>query len=612
MNKKILIALAVVLAIAVSAVFAFPLVKGALIKSDPVNYLLYANLQTAKQGSVDGTVEFTFNLSQDMLADLASVSDDPKAMEAFVTGILNSVSGKARIKMAYDAKTNALSFYEQVQMTYNNDSLLSLELGYWDETAFLRVPELYGKSLTMTKSDVNKMVKDNYSMELDDIKFGDYLAIITNTKTPEYKALEKNKDVYIDLVKSLYKDVKRGDKKTVVTETGKSYTCDTLEVTIKISDVFDFYVDLLDQVGKDEHAKAYAKQMMTALLNHFKASKDYVIFDMLESDVDALLEAIETDFDDAWLTMFKEMAYAFQFMPFTDQTFKTTVAIDKSFMIREATTSFELEGVSMVQRIVYNAYGKDVVFDSLPKTSESVSLVKLVEDTSYADDAMNDFMTNGISKYLENSALTKALEDIKEKSKVLPAHESDELIYSIDNLLEQFQWALMFFSLSDIGDSLFGDYGYSYDDSDWDWDWDSYYDETLERIGLSPYGFVDLPEHWFISGYYEFAIEMMSTDIDGYITMYLFDDTENDVASLTQFIYEDFLNNDYEDLYTSEYYIGYYDSNIVYGYNGYDYLDTLCWIFESHLGIHVVKLEIDPYDFYDYVYYIEETYDIED
>lgn len=606
MNKKILISLLIACVLLAGSAFAYPFVKGALIKSDPVNHLLYATMKSSSH-AYDMSFTSSIGLEAQMLKEVVGFSEDPKAMETFIQSVLGNFVTKGQIKVSMDPKTHQMKFYENVLLAYQEDDLISLELGYLDDLAFIRSKELYGKALTMSKSDVTDLIEEELDVTLKDFNLSKYIEHIKDPKSEHYKAFMKNQDDYLKHIRALLKDIEKTGKEKITTADGKTYTCDTLSVSLDFNAFVAFYIDFLDTAKNDEHLKALVKEKIIGILELMKSSSDYALFDLTLSDVDEAIASAEADFDALWTEAIDELIYTYQLITLPDSSMVLKVAIDSKYQIRQYNQTLSFEGVSVNQTLTINAYGNKVVFDETPKISESISLKRMITDTSYASEVAKDFTENGLLKFLENSALERMLEDIKKQSEVLPADEHEEVVYGIDGFLEQMYWMISFLNLGSMDSDWGLDLGS--DDDEWDWNYDSaYWDWDLKRVGADGYGFVDVPSDWDEDASFDFYI-YTSPSADSSITLHALPLDGNAPEDIADAILSDLEDEGYEDLLIEHKYFAGFSAIAVSAFDYNTGNDFYAWVFDGEDDLlHVIVLETTGFDFLQYLYMIEDTF----
>lgn len=606
MNKKILISILIACVLLAGSAFAYPFVKGALIKSDPVNHLLYATMKSSSH-AYDMSFTSSIGLEAQMLKEVVGFSEDPKAMETFIQSVLGNFEAKGQIQFAMDPITHQMKFYENILLAYQEDDLISLELGYLEDMAFIRSKELYGKALTMSKSDLTDLLEEELDLTLKDFTLTKYIDLIRDNKSAHYKAFMKNQDLYLEHIRALLKDLEKTGKEKVTTSDGKSYTCDTLSVAMDFDALFAFYVETLNTAKNDEHLKALVKEKVIGILELMKSSSDYAFFDLSLSEVDEAIASVEADFDKVWAEAIDEIIYSYQLITFPGSTMVLKVAIDSKYQIRAYSQTLSFEGVSVSQKLTVNAYGNKVLFNEAPKFSESLALKRMMTDTSYATDAAKDFTENGLLKFLENSALERTLEDIKKQSEVLPAAEHEEIVYGIDGFLEQMYWMIGFLNLGSMDSDWGLDLGS--DDDEWDWNYDSaYWDWDLKRVGAEGFGFVDIPSDWDEDASFDFYI-YTSPSADSSITLHALPLDGNAPEDIADAILSDLEDEGYEDLLIEHKYFAGFSAIAVSAFDYNTGNDFYAWVFDGEDDLlHVIVLETTGFDFLQYLYMIEDTF----
>ncbi|MBF4695726.1 hypothetical protein [Fusibacter ferrireducens] len=442
MNKKSIIAIAVAVICIIAGGIGYPMVKGYMIKKDPVNYLLYASTQN-NSNAVDASMKGTFSMDDEALNQMtAYMSSDPEAMSTFVKGIVEELNFDGRVKFGADLDNNKIDFYENIGIQYGQSKLLSLELGYIDEQLFYSMPEVYSKAFAMTKSELFDLIKETQDIDLSQVKWESYLDLLKMEKDPDYQAILKDKAKYEEIIRLFLADLKANGKTDVTLENGTVLKCDLLETDISFKEILDLYVQLFKTVKEDQNVKTLVKKKALAALDIALETEDYKLMMLEETDVKDAIESINTDFDTKWNEMMDELIKTYEEIQ-SDATLAQDVdikyhmafAIDNKYNLRQYQMKANTNGILVDETVIYNAYGDDVKFDETLAAEETVSVKDMILDPDYMETVTEDVISKGLSAFLSSDAFVATVNDIKEKAAVLPAEESQQIIESLDYVL---------------------------------------------------------------------------------------------------------------------------------------------------------------------------------
>ncbi|GAU77550.1 hypothetical protein [Fusibacter sp. 3D3] len=443
MNKKSIIAIVVLVICVVAGGIGYPMIKGYMIKKDPVNYLMYASTQN-QSDAVDASITGSLSMDDEALSQMtAYMSSDPEAMSLFVKGIVEEVNFNGRVKFGMDLDNKKINFYENVGIQYGQNKLVSLELGYIDEQLFYRMPEIYSKSFIMTKSELFDLIKEEQDVDLSKVSWDKYLDLLKLENDADYKAILKDKAKYEDLIRLFLADLKANGTTEVTLEDGTVLKCDLLETDINFDQMIDLYVQLFKTVKEDQNVKTLVKKKALEALNIMLETEDYKLMMLEESEVKDAIEKINTDFETSWNEMLDTLVKTYEDIQ-SDTTltqdmnvnYHMAFAIDKKYMLRQYQMKANANGVLVDQTVTYNAYGSDVKFDETFSADEKVSVKEMILDPVYTEEIKTDVISNGLSAFLSSEAFTTTVKDIKEKASVLPAEESQQIVESLDYVLD--------------------------------------------------------------------------------------------------------------------------------------------------------------------------------
>lgn len=443
MNKKSIIAIAIVLCVVIVGAVGFTVAKGIIIKSNPVNYLLYSATQN-KHTAVDSTIKANFAIDETAMVDsLGYFSADPEAMAKFVSSLVNKLAISGHVVMKSDIEKNEFFLKEDLSLDYADKSMLNFGMGLTQEQLAIESKTLYNKSFTMSKAELFQLIKDESGIDLSALQFNKYIDLFKMEKDPLYKALVKNYKGYETILRDGLVNLEKGEKVNVTLSDGKTVKCDELKVSLTMDEMLKLYIDLLNEAKTDENLKALIKSKTIEVLNLVISSEDYILLQLEKADIEKAIEDIDTNFDTEWNKAMEEMVTTYQDAQYQlNQALVETgaydikVAIDGKYNIRQMSYSFDMMGFKMEQNIVYNAYDADVKTDALVAPQDSISIMSLVEDEALATELGYDIVDQGLTNVIEGEALNQLMTDLKANSEMLPADERDSILGIVDYFFE--------------------------------------------------------------------------------------------------------------------------------------------------------------------------------
>lgn len=443
MNKKSIIAIAVILCVVIVGAVGFTVAKGIIIKSNPVNYLLYSATQN-KHTAVDSSIKANFAIDETAMADsLGYFSADPEAMAKFVTSLVNKVAISGNVVMKSDIDKKEFYLKENLSLDYADKSMLNLGMGLTQEQLAIESKALYNKSFTMSKAELFQLIKDESGIDLSELHFNKYIDLLKMEKDPLYKALVKNYKGYEKIIRESLVNLEKGEKVNVTLSDGKTVKCDELKVSLTMDEILKLYIDLLNEAKTDENLKALIKSKTIEVLNLVISSEDYTLLQLEKSDIETAIEEIDTNFDIEWnkaieelVTTYQDAQYQLNQAVVDTGSYDIKIAIDGKYNIRQISYSFDMIGIKMEQSIVYNAYDADVKTEALVAPQDSISIMTLVEDEALATEIGYDIVDQGLTNVIEGDALNQLMTDLKANSEMLPADERDSILGIVDYFFE--------------------------------------------------------------------------------------------------------------------------------------------------------------------------------
>jgi len=442
MNKKVLIAIVVAVAVIAVGAIGFTVVKGVIIKSNPVNYLLYSTTQNNYE-AVDMSFSGTFNIEEESLSSMLSLySADPEAMAKFVSSMLDNVSMDGSVKWMMDNKDKTFYLSEKASFNYADQSLFSFGGSLSNDQLRIGSETLMDKSFVMTKDELFDLIKQEGDIDLSQINYDKYIDLLDMEKDPLYKAFVKDIENYIDIARVALDPMVKGEDKEVTLSDGKTIKCDVLELSISYEDMLRTYIDLMTEAKSDVELKALVKGKMIEALNLMITSEDYLLLQIESEEITAAIQELETNFDATWISSIDELIYVYQDMQYQTASLVTepmsySFAIDSKYNLRQVVTSVNTMGIGVYQTMTYNAYGKDVKMDEVSESDETISIMEMVNDPEYATTVGTELVDQGLTNIIEGEALSLLMADLEEKSSVLPADEQQVIVdlvkYFFDN-----------------------------------------------------------------------------------------------------------------------------------------------------------------------------------
>ena len=435
MNKKQLIAIAVVVGVIATGLIGFTVIKNIMIKGDPFNHLFYSMTQN-QYDSVEARIEGNLEVDESMLQNsLAYFTADPEAMAKFVSSVLNEINVSGDIKMAYDLKAKSIFLSENIHLNYADKKMLSFGVGYDGEQMLLSSETFTDKMFHLTKQDTFDLIETYGGVDLSEIDFDKYIDVFDMENDPEYKAVLKNYKSYEEILREKLVGLQKGEPMQVTLADGKSVKCDTITLEMTIDEMTTLYIALLNEARFDDSVKALAKTKANELLTIMLESKDYEKLGMQEADLTTAIEELNNGFDDAWdkgidemIRTYQEMQYELQQASVEPFKYKFVVAIDSKYNFRMVEYSTNLMGVSMNQTIYYDRFdlASDLSLEVDP--SKTISIKQMADDAAYAEETATALLEESVNRFMDGEALTYFMSDLEEKASALPEAEANAIV----------------------------------------------------------------------------------------------------------------------------------------------------------------------------------------
>lgn len=343
----------------------YPAVRNHFIKRDPINHLIYSSINSISHGY---DLSFTTNAS----------------VKSRLDPVVNQLKSEGEIHFLIDPKSSQLAFYENISLMYQDEHLISFDMGYLDETGFIRSKELYKKTFKYEALDWSNRIAAYRREHAIDIK----------------KALE-NKETYLSLIRNLLSGLEKGPMYEVISREGNTYLCDTLMITLDHNELLLFISELMETIKYDEGLKTSFPVLSEENWEQFATS-------------------------------LKDITPSF--------SLKLTIAIDQNYKIRLIDQDFQFDVISIHQILKVNAYGNEVKVKAFPDYDEYISIRQMIEEPNYALKVSRDVIKDGVLEFLNSKSLDDVLKNIEENM-------SPEISYEMYTVLEQVIFLLTLFTI---------------------------------------------------------------------------------------------------------------------------------------------------------------------
>ncbi|HSN65930.1 MAG TPA: hypothetical protein VLS94_04790, partial [Fusibacter sp.] len=342
MNKKMIIAIVAVLGVVLAGTLGFTVVKGVMIKSDPINHLLYSAAQN-KYEAVDATMSGKLLIDETALSEsMGYFSSDPVALSKFMSAMFNKVAFTGDVKWKMDLDSKELYLKEAMSLNYGDKPLLKMGVSLYDEQLLAYSETFSDKTFVLSKKDIFDMIYAESEVDLNALNMDKYIDILNMENDPLYKALMKDTKGYETILRDGLKSLKKVGKSDVVLSDGKKIKCDTLEMSLTMDEMTKLAIDVFNEAKADAELKALVKGKMIEVLNLMISSEDYILLKIDAAEITTAIEDIETNFDELWNGTFDEMIFAYQDAQYelsktmsNDSNYVIRFAIDSKYNIRK-------------------------------------------------------------------------------------------------------------------------------------------------------------------------------------------------------------------------------------------------------------------------------------
>ncbi len=443
MNKKTIIAVVAVLGVLLAGTLGFTVVKGILIKSDPVNHLLYSAVHN-KYEAVDASMSGKLRIDETALSEsLGFFSSDPVALSKFLSVMLDKVAFTGEVKWKMDLDTKTLYLKEAMALNYGEKPLLKMGVSLFEEQLLAYSETLTDKTFVMSKKDIFDLINEGSDVDLNQLNLDKYIDILNMEKEPLYKAFMKDTKGYETIVREGLKSLKKTGKSEVTLSNGKTLNCDTLEMTLTMDEMTKLAIDGFNEAKTDVELKALVKGKMLEVLNLMITSGDAALLKIETAEITAAIEEIETNFEELWNSSLDEMIASYQDVQYElSQTMSNAsnyvirFAIDSKYNMRKMDYSTSIMGIGIEQSITYNAYNKDVKIDEVLNPEKTISVKQIAEDDAYASEIATEMLDLGLTNVIDSEALALIMDDLKVNASLLPDSENQSVMAMVNYFFE--------------------------------------------------------------------------------------------------------------------------------------------------------------------------------
>jgi hypothetical protein len=462
MNKKMLIAIIVVAVLGLGGIVGYPMVKQAILESNPVNHILYSGIQTTEETALDATLDLTFNLDEAKMVEegMFAESEDPAALAKFVNTILNRVSLKYDILSKMDYEADDLQMALDLSLFYKDMPALEFGANVKPWEASITAPQMVNGPLYL---DIQEALDASGSeVQLKDVNLSAYLKVLYE-KDEVYNAVMKNAKAYEPSIRSTLegegKVEKLGKGSVTVDVNGVTSEVPVIQykLNLSMSDFYGMYAELIKVAKTDENLKAFVLDRINKIEALVVENGDYAMFGLQKEEVTTEFAEMKVELTENWESSLDELATALmdqrtQMNDFgLEQDFKTLVySIDKENIIRQISIDILTEGLMMKETITYNAFGDDVVMPEIPTGDDKRDIFEIANDEIKMATLTEEVITNLSSKLLGGEAVTALLSDVKTDVEMLPEGEREVMVQQFEESVSGMQMMLPFM-LSGMG-----------------------------------------------------------------------------------------------------------------------------------------------------------------
>ena len=457
MNKKMIIAIVAVLGVVLAGTLGFTVVKGIIIKSDPVNHLLYSSVSN-KYEAVDATMSGKLVIDETALSEsMGLFSTDPASLSKFMAAMFNKVAFTGDVKMKMDLEAKKFYLKENMALNYGDKPLLKMGISLDDEQLLASSDTFTDKTFVLSKKDIFDMINAETDIDLNALDLDKYIDILIMEDDPLYKALVKDTKGYETIIRDGLKSLKKTGKSDVTLSNGKTIKCDTLELSLTMDEMTKLAIDVFNEAKSDVELKALVKGKMLEALNLLITSEDYILLKMDAAEITSAIEDIEANFDEFWNSTLDEMIFAYQDAQYelgqtmtNDSNYVIRFAIDSKYNLRKMDYSTNVMGIGFEQSITYNAFNEDVKIDEVLDPEKVINIKQIAEDEVFASEIGMEMLDQGLTNIIEGEALTMIMDDMKTNATLLPETDN-QMVMDMVNYFYENKESLKDMILSSMG-----------------------------------------------------------------------------------------------------------------------------------------------------------------
>lgn len=462
MNKKALIAIIAIAVLGLGGIVGYPMVKQAILVSNPVNHILYSGMQTEEETAVDATIALTFALDEEkMIEDGAfEMSEDPAANIKFVNTLLSRVAFDYDIISKMDYEANDMQLAAKMALTYRDIPAVELSANMKPWEASIEAPQMINGALHV---DIQQVLDASGSeIQLADVDLAAYFKTIYE-KDEAYNAILNNSEAYETVFRTLLEaegKIEKAGKSTVTVEvngTVSDVAVVQYKMNLSMDDIYGMYIELINVAKTDENVKAFALDRLNKVEALIIEKEDYKMFGIEKEEFTVGMTEMKTALTDNWESSLEEAVTQLttqrdmmKDMAVEQEITNMLLSIDKNNIMRQISIDIVTEAFVMNETITYNAFGDDVVMPEIP-TGETVrDLYEIMNDDIKMSTLQTEVITNIQAKLLAGEAVTALLSDIKTDVEMLPEAEREAMVQQFEESVSGMQMMLPFM-LSGMG-----------------------------------------------------------------------------------------------------------------------------------------------------------------
>lgn len=456
MNKKALIAIIAIAVLGLGGIVGYPMVKQAILVSNPVNHILYSGMQTEEETAVDATIALTFALDEEkMIEDGAfEMSEDPAANIKFVNTLLSRVAFDYDIISKMDYEANDMQLAAKMALTYRDIPAIELSANMKPWEASIEAPQMINGALNV---DIQELLDASGSeIQLADVDLAAYFKTIYE-KDEAYNAILKNSAAYETVFRTLLEaegKVEKAGKSTVTVEVNGAVSEVAVvqyKMNLSMDDIYSMYIELINVAKTDENVKAFALDRINKVEALIIEKEDYKMFGIEKEEFTVAMTDMKTELTDNWESSLEEAVIQLttqrdmmKDMAVEQEITNMLLSIDKNNIMRQISIDIVTEAFVMNETITYNAFGDDVVMPEIP-TGETVrDLYEIMNDDIKMSTLQTEVITNIQSKLLAGEAVTALLSDINTDVEMLPEAEREAMVQQFEESVSGMQMMLPF------------------------------------------------------------------------------------------------------------------------------------------------------------------------